>query len=87
MEEDRFANIQSVQLLGNGYLLNGDSFVPNDISNSDYRLIQEWIADGNTPEPMPDMPILPSTEKILLAALLEINELKAKVAVLEGETE
>tara|TARA_Y100000114_G_scaffold154650_1_gene177097 strand:+ start:963 stop:1145 length:183 start_codon:yes stop_codon:yes gene_type:complete len=26
------------------------SFVPNSSNNSDFQAIQEWIAEGNTPE-------------------------------------
>lgn len=43
--------IQTVKLQGYGYLLNGTMSVPNDPLNSEYQLIQEWIKQGNTPEP------------------------------------
>ena len=43
--------IKSVKLQSNGYLLNSSMSVPNDSGNREYQLIQEWIADGNTPEP------------------------------------
>ena len=46
--------IESVQLAdGGGYRLNGVIDVPNAPANSEYQLIQEWIAEGNTPEPIP----------------------------------
>ena len=44
-------NIETVQLQGEGYLLNGNISVPNDEGNRDYQDIQEWIAEGNTPDP------------------------------------
>lgn len=46
-------NIETVQLQGNGYLLNGTMSVPNDTLNTEYIAIQQWIAQGNTPEPEP----------------------------------
>ncbi len=33
-----------------GYLLNGDQSVPLSNGNKEYRAIQDWIAEGNTPE-------------------------------------
>ncbi len=33
-----------------GYLLNGNHSVPLSQGNKEYRAIQEWIAEGNTPE-------------------------------------
>ena len=52
--------IQSVQLTKSGYLVNGNMSVPNDPGNRHYKLVQDWIAEGNTPEPMPE----PTTEDI-----------------------
>jgi len=46
--------IESVQLAnGGGYRLNGSIDVPNEPENAEYQLIQEWIAEGNTPEQIP----------------------------------
>ena len=42
-------NIYSDELIA--YLLNGTKSVPIAESNRDYRMIQEWIEEGNTPEP------------------------------------
>jgi len=44
--------ITSVKALESGYLVNGNTTVPNDPGNRHYREVQEWIAEGNTPEPM-----------------------------------
>jgi len=34
-----------------GYFVNGTMSVPLDESNTDYQAVQEWIAEGNEPEP------------------------------------
>ena len=34
-----------------GYLLNGKMSVPLSQGNRHYKAIQEWITEGNTPEP------------------------------------
>lgn len=34
-----------------GYKVDGNKIVPLDPRNKDYRKVQEWIAQGNTPEP------------------------------------
>lgn len=45
----------------------------------------EWVFYPPTPEPPePPEPTEPTIEEILLAALMEIQELKLKVAELEG---
>ena len=44
--------IETVKIQGTGYLLNGTMHVPgNAPGNSEYELIKQWIAEGNTPEP------------------------------------
>lgn len=43
--------IQTVKEQGNGYLLNGNMSVPKADGNSEYELIKQWLAEGNTPEP------------------------------------
>ena len=43
--------INTVKINGDGLLINGSMSVPNDKRNSDYQAVQEWIAEGNTPEP------------------------------------
>ena len=44
-------NIETVKLQGEGYLVNGSMSVPKADGNRHYKLVQEWIAEGNTPEP------------------------------------
>jgi len=45
-------NISTVKETHKGFFVNGETFVPNDPANIDYRGIQDWIAEGNTPEPI-----------------------------------
>ena len=42
--------IETVKIQGNGYLVNGNILVPKADGNSEYELIKQWIAEGNTPE-------------------------------------
>tara|TARA_R110000737_G_C14185611_1_gene414318 strand:+ start:199 stop:507 length:309 start_codon:yes stop_codon:yes gene_type:complete len=43
--------IETVKIQGEGWLVNGNMSVPNSAGNSDYHDVQEWIAEGNTPDP------------------------------------
>lgn len=43
--------IVTVKIQGSGYLLNGTMYVPMASGNSEYELIKQWLAEGNTPEP------------------------------------
>lgn len=42
---------KQVKIQGYGYLLNGVMNVPTADGNSEYELIKQWLAEGNTPEP------------------------------------
>ena len=43
--------IETVKIQGDGWLVNDSMSVPNDAGNSDYHEVQEWISEGNTPDP------------------------------------
>lgn len=44
--------IEKVKLAEDGsYIVNGSIHVPNTPGNRHYAMVQEWIANGNTPEP------------------------------------
>tara|TARA_R110001632_G_scaffold52485_2_gene130123 strand:+ start:74 stop:385 length:312 start_codon:yes stop_codon:yes gene_type:complete len=43
--------IEMVKIQGDGWLVNGSMSVPNAGGNSDYHDVQDWIAEGNTPDP------------------------------------
>ena len=65
-------NIKTVKLKPEGYLVNGEVFVPTVVGNRHYRLVQKWLEEGNDPEPE-----LTSNE------LVRANKAKAKEKVLE----
>lgn len=89
-----WVEIQAGKITGKGQspaLCEGQTEVTEGIYNLLTRLPADYEADmeGNiisvTPAPEPEpKPPEPTTEEILLAALLEIQELKQKVAALEG---
>lgn len=43
--------ITTVKIAGDGYLVDTSLQVPNDPANRHYQQVQDWIAEGNTPEP------------------------------------
>ena len=67
--------------------------IPNDDRNRDWRLYQEWLADGNTPDPIPEMMVDPNiaeTETIKLAAknkLVSLGLTEPEAATVAGVEE
>ena len=43
--------VNTVKIQGEGYLVDGFISVPNATGNRHWQAVQEWIAEGNTPEP------------------------------------
>ena len=74
------AEIKSVKIQGNGYLLNGTMSVPTADGNREYELIKLWIAEGNTPEQYTVDEIAEQTKQMALTAVQNMldNAAKAK---------
>ena len=75
------AEIKSVKIQGNGYLLNGTMSVPMADGNREYELIKLWIAEGNTPEPeYTEAELIEQTKQMALTAVQNMldNAAKAK---------
>ncbi len=63
-------DIQTVQHIDDGYLVNGALYVPPDPGNQHHEAVQAWIAEGNIPAPADPAPAFePSDLDIRLAAL------------------
>jgi len=67
--------------------------IPNDDGNRDWREYLEWLADGNTPDPIPEMMVDPNiaeTETIKLAAknkLVSLGLTEPEAATVAGVEE
>ena len=77
--------IESVKLAENGYLVNGIMVVPSVEENRHYRLIQDWIAEGNTPEPEFTADELIDRDRSAAALLRAKNIAGIKVIAVQGK--
>lgn len=67
--------INTVKELENSYLVNDSTNVPKAIGNSDYQKVQEWIAEGNTPDPeFTEAEILQNAKDAKIAELEAFHE-------------
>ena len=74
------AEIKSVKIQGNGYLLNGTMSVPKADGNREYEAIKEWLKD-NTPESeYTEVELAEQNKQMLLTAVQNMldNDAKAK---------
>jgi len=51
MTENNIDWIKTVKIQEDGWLVNNSMSIPDDKGNRHYQEVQEWIAEGNTPEP------------------------------------
>ena len=77
--------INKVKLQENGYLVNGIMAVPNTESNKEFRLVQEWIAEGNTPEPEFAANELAARGRLVAAAARASDIAAIKVIAVQGK--
>jgi len=74
-----------------GYQLNDNIFVPADPANRHYQMIQDWIADGNQPEPADPEPVVDKEAEEREALIhqkmrkIAIRELQAEGKLAEGK--
>ena len=71
--------INTVKTQENGYLVNGNMSVPNVEGNRHYQEVQEWIAEGNTPEPEftqaeLDQQVIDDANAVEVALLAELDK-------------
>jgi len=65
--------INGFKLSGDGVIRKADGVcIPNSDGNRDWKQYQEWLAEGNTPEPEYTL-----EERLAMERANEINELKA----------
>lgn len=43
-------NILTARVNGDGWIVNGNTGVPNNPDNRHYKAVQDWILEGNTPD-------------------------------------
>ena len=73
------AEIKSVKIQGNGYLLNGTMSVPKADGNREYELIKLWLSEGSTPEPeFAEAQIAEQTKQMLITAVQNMLDSAAK---------
>ena len=73
------AEIKSVKIQGNGYLLNGTMSVPKADGNREYELIKLWLSEGNTPEPeYTEEELIEQTKQMALTAVQNMLDSAAK---------
>ena len=57
--------IETVKLVEGGWLVNGRYTVPDNPDNRYYQFVQDWIDEGNTPEPADPPPTAPTNQELI----------------------
>jgi len=57
------------------------AYIPADPDNTDYQNYQQWLDDGNTPEPAPPAPAPPTAAEKLAAAGLTVEDLRGLLGI------
>ena len=61
--------------------LEDNAFIPPDPGNRDFRLYLDWLAEGNTPEPVPPAPPPAPPGPTIEELAAEIDALKAQLSI------
>ena len=78
-------DISTVKIVSGGYLVNGSVSVPVGQGNRHYKLVQEWIAEGNTPDPELTAGEIAANERAAAARARASDIAAIKVIAVQGK--